>query len=131
MAVHGRSFGYAARFGLLDTALISVPVFLTLLGLIRGAPVELASCCGCVAGIAVAWFVSCLPPLQALGQPVAPLLALLSGVVAWQIMRGLSKRFGFDTRWVDLGRLFDAFVGGAMGGSVASPSSQQAVCPTR
>ncbi len=103
-------------FGLLDTALISVPVFLILLGLIRGAPVELASCCGCIAGFAMAWFVSCLPPLQALGQPAAPLLALLSGVVAWRIMGGLSNRFGFDTRWIDLGRLFDVFAGGVMGG---------------
>ena len=104
-------------FGLLDAALFSVPVFLTFLGLIRGAPVELASCCGCAAGIVVTWFVSCLPPVQALGQPVAPLLALLSGLVAWRIMRGLSKRFGFDTRWVEFGRIFDAFAGAVMGGT--------------
>ena len=102
-------------FGLLDTALVSVPVFLTLLGLIRGAPVELASCCGCAAGIVVAWLVSCLPPVQALGQPMAPLIALLSGVVAWRAMRYLSQRFGFDTRWIEFGRMFDAFAGAAMG----------------
>lgn len=102
-------------FGLLDTALVSVPIFLMLLGLIRGAPVELASCCGCIAGVAAAWLVSCLGPVQALGQPAAPVAALVTGVVAWRLTRGLSQRLGFDTRWIDLGRGFDSFVGAVMG----------------
>ena len=103
-------------FGLLDTALVSVPIFLMLLGLIRGAPVELASCCGCAAGVASAWLVSCLPPFQALGQPGAPLVALMTGLAAWWLARGVSHRFGFDTRWIDFGRLFDSVTGGVMGG---------------
>ena len=102
-------------FGLLDTALVSVPIFLMLLGMIRGAPVELASCCGCIAGVAAAWLVSCLGPVQALGQPAAPVAALVTGVVAWRLTRGLSQRLGFDTRWIDLGRVFDSFVGAVMG----------------
>ena len=102
-------------FGLLDTALVSIPVFLTLLGLIRGAPVELASCCGCLAGVVAAWTVSALPFVHGLGQPMGPLLALLAGMIVWRLARGVSKRLGFDTRWIDLGRIFDSFVGGAMG----------------
>ena len=102
-------------FGLLDTALVSIPIFLMLLGLIRGAPVELASCCGCIAGVAATWLMSCLGPVQALGQPAAPLVALFAGLAVWRLVRGLSHRWGFDTRWVDLGRVFDSFVGGAMG----------------
>ena len=102
-------------FGLLDAMLIAVPVLLTMLGLIRGAPVELASCCGCMAGIAAAWAVSCLGPVQGMGQPAAPLLALAVGMVVWRLARGLSRRLGFDTRWIDLGRIFDSVVGGLMG----------------
>ena len=102
-------------FDLLDAMLVAVPVLLTMLGLIRGAPVELASCCGCIAGIVATWAVSCLGPVQALGQPAAPLVALGAGVVVWQLARGLSRRFGFDTRWVDLGSIFDSVVGGLMG----------------
>ena len=102
-------------FGLLDAMLVAVPVLLTLLGLIRGAPVELASCCGCIAGIVAAWAVSCLAPVQALGPPATPLLALIAGVVVWRLARGLSRRLGFDTRWIDLGRVFDSVLGGAMG----------------
>ena len=102
-------------FGLLDAMLVAVPVLLMMLGLIRGAPVELASCCGCIAGIVAAWAVSCLGPVQALGQPGAPLLALAAGTVVWRLARGLSRRFGFDTRWIDLGSIFDTVAGGLMG----------------
>ncbi len=102
-------------FGVLDAALVAVPIFLMLLGLIRGAPVELASCLGCVAGVIVAWLVSSIPLVHGLGQPMAPLLAVVSGIIAWRFMRGLSHRLGFDTRWINLGRLFDSFVGGLMG----------------
>lgn len=49
-------------FGILDALLVAVPISLALLGLIRGAPVELASCCGCIAGVAAAWVVSTLAP---------------------------------------------------------------------
>ena len=103
-------------FGLLDTALVSVPVMLALLGLIRGAPVELASCCGCFVGAAAAYLVSCLAPVHALGEPVAPLLALAAGVVTWRLTRGLSERLGLNTRWIDLGGLFDSATGCVMGG---------------
>ena len=102
-------------FGLLDTALVSVPVLLLLLGLIRGAPVELASCLGCAAGIAAAWVVGCLPVTASLGPTWSPLAALAGGLAAWRLAAGVSHRFGFDTRWIDLGRLFNSFVGGAMG----------------
>ena len=103
-------------FGVLDTALVSIPIFLTLLGLIRGAPVEFASCVGCLAGIFATWLVSCIAPVQALGQPAAPLIALAAGVAVWRLVRGVSNRYGFDTRWIDVGRVFDMFAGGFMGG---------------
>jgi hypothetical protein len=103
-------------FGILDTLLVSLPIFLAILGLIRGAPVEFASCLGCLAGIAAAWAVSNIPVVHDLGQPASPLIALASGVIAWRLMRGISDRFGFDTRWIDLGRLFDSFAGFSMGG---------------
>ena len=103
-------------FGLLDTALASIPICLAVLGLIRGAPVELASCLGCIAGIAMAWVISNIPFVHELGQPGSPLMALAGGVIAWRLVRGLSNYFGFDTRWFDLGRLFDSFLGFSMGG---------------
>ena len=102
-------------FGILDTVLVSIPFFLAILGLIRGAPVELASCLGVLAGMAAAWAVGCVPFVHTLGEPAAPLVALASGVVVWRLARGLSQRLGFDTRWVDLGGLFDSFAGLAMG----------------
>ena len=102
-------------FGVLDTALVSVPFLLLLLGLVRGAPVELASSVGCLAGIVAAWMVSMLAPVHLLGPTGGPLVALFAGIVAWRVVRSLSNRFGFDTRWIDLGRLFDSFAGGAMG----------------
>ena len=107
--------GMPPGFGILDTLLVSLPIFLAILGLIRGAPVELASCLGCIAGIAAAWAVSTVPFVHDLGQPASPLIALASGVIAWRLMRGISDRFGFDTRWCDLGRLFDSFAGFSMG----------------
>lgn len=103
-------------FSLLDAALVSAPIFLTLLGLIRGAPVELASGLGCMAGAAAAWLVGSIPMIHGLGDPMAPLLALLGGVVTWGVVCRISHHFRFDTRWIDLGRIFDSFVGGLMGG---------------
>ena len=111
-----RGGGMPPGFGILDTLLVSIPIFLALLGLIRGAPVELASCLGCIAGIAAAWAISTVPFVHDLGQPASPLIALAGGVVAWRLMRGISNRFGLDTRWFDLGRLFDSFAGFSMGG---------------
>ena len=103
-------------FSLLDAALVSLPIFLMLLGFIRGAPVELASCLGCMVGAVAAWLVSSVPMVHGLGEPMAPLLALLGGIVTWRVVCWVSHHFGFDTRWVDLGRIFDCFVGGVMGG---------------
>ena len=102
-------------FGLLDASLVSIPICLAILGLIRGAPVELASCLGCIAGIAAAWVISNIPFVHELGQPASPIVALAGGVTAWRLVRGLSNTFGFDTRWFDLGRLFDSFLGLSMG----------------
>lgn len=103
-------------FGLLDAALISIPVGLLLLGLIRGAPVELASCVGCLVGVFAAWLISAVAPAQEFGPTVAPLIALGTGLIAWRMARGLSRRLGLDTRWVSLGGLFDSCAGGVMGG---------------
>ena len=102
-------------FGVLDTVLVSIPFFLAMMGLIRGAPVELASCFGCLVGLAAAWAVGCMPSVQSLESPAGPLIALVSGVVAWRLARALSHWVGLDTRWVNFGRLFDSVLGLSMG----------------
>ena len=102
-------------FGLLDTALVSFPLTLALLGLIRGGPVELASCCGCLASAAVTWIVGATPLVQALGEPTAPILALLSGIAVWHVARSAARWRRLDLHWLDLGRGFDSVAGFVMG----------------
>jgi hypothetical protein len=103
-------------FGVLDSMLVALPVFLALFGLVRGAPVELASCLGCIAGAIAAWAVGNTVLVQGLSQPWGPLLSLGAGIVTWRLTRGLTRKLGFDTRWTSFGTLLDSVLGFGMGG---------------
>lgn len=104
-------------FSFLDAMLVCIPIGFAAMGLIRGAAVEMSSSLGCLVGAAAAWGLGQTSFVEALGQELGLIVALVAGVVAWRLSRRLLPSWGVGEQWTSAwGRGLDWLAGLLLGG---------------